>query len=273
MALSKKQEKALDLVEKFRTSSDEGKWSHIEKDDVVKGLKERIVNPTVIRQAGNPTCGPTSFVYTLAKGNPEAYATMVIDLFTKGKAKVKKLSIEASSSLRKAKMIGDDPDPVDWIAFTSLRNSHNYMWPIWLKVVNNLAGMTDPAKIVTWMKKAGYKDVQSKSYLALSPTPIAKATWLLQASKLFQKGHQVLLLIDGDLMDENTQDDAISMYPTHWIVLRSKVKDGGVAAYESKISCKVWTWGSPYNIPVNKKKPLKKKHFLNKFYGFVSGRL
>ena len=33
------------------------------------------------------------------------------------------------------------------------------------------------------------------------------------------------------------------------------------------------SWGNIYNIPVRASKPLEKRDFLNKFYGFVSGRL
>jgi len=266
------QRRALDVVKKFEAKGGSGVWSQITKKEVVDSLKIRIMNPTKINQAGNPSCGPTTFVYGLALRKPEAYATFVIDLFTRGKANINKLSIVANEFLRKASIIGR-ADPADWIAFASLRNSENYIFPMWLKYINNMAGMTDPGKVADWMRKSGYKEVKNRSYLVVNPIIIVKSAWASEASRLFAQGHQVMFLIDGDLMSSEDQDDYFSLFPTHWVGLRSKISDGGIAALDSNISFKVYSWGRIYNIPVRASKALEKRDFLNKFYGFVSGRL
>jgi hypothetical protein len=78
------------------------------------------------------------------------------------------------------------------------------------------------------------------------------------------------MLVDADVLDEANQDDEFSLYPDHWITLTADIKDGGELSYNEPISMWVYTWGNQYTIPRLATKPLKKKYFMNKFYGFIA---
>jgi len=267
-AMSKKDD-ARAFVAAFEAGGGSGRWPSIRKADLVASLYARIDDPSRIYQAANPSCGPTTFVYTLAQDAPRAYAKMVVDLYTRGSARVHNLTITASSSLRTTAPMGN-ADPADWIAFASLRNSENALWPMWLGGINNIAGMTLPSAIADWMRRAGYSSVRESSSV-LRPIMTVSAAWLDAADRLYRRGFQVLLFIDGDLLDSDTEDDSISLFPTHWVSLRSQITDGGIVSYDSPLSCRLWSWSRIYNIPVSRGS-LKKRHFLNKFYGYVAGR-
>jgi hypothetical protein len=78
--------------------------------------------------------------------------------------------------------------------------------------------------------------------------------------------------IDGDVLEKDKQDDVVSLFSDHWVALYSRVYDAGLTSYEANIHLWVWTWARVQRVPCDARKPLKKKHFLNKFYGFVAAK-
>jgi len=82
-------------------------------------------------------------------------------------------------------------------------------------------------------------------------------------------------LVDSDVLKSATQNDIISMYPDHWVVLNSEIKNAGTMNYDDLASFKIYTWGTgdrlvPETPPGN---ALTHSKFLNKFYGFVAAKL
>jgi len=94
-----------------------------------------------------------------------------------------------------------------------------------------------------------------------------------RASQYAVQGYNVAMLIDADLLDSSTQNDWVSMYPDHWVVLTSAIRNAGTANYDDPCSFDIFTWGRTMSVPVNATNPLKHEYFLNKFYGFVAARL
>lgn len=265
------QQKAIKMANEFAGKVSGSKWPKIQRKALASGLIARVKDPMVINQQYTSLCGPASFTYSLAHDDPVAYVKAAIELYTKGSTKVRDLKIEPGSELKSAAPQGKT-DPADWIMLASIRDSDNWFFSPagWIE---SLAGMTLPHSVEKWMHNAGYTQIVNTTYLAMRPIYSALANDLNRASELFGKGYKVLILVDGDVLRSDTQADFFSAFPTHWIALNSKIKDGGVFAYDQPISFSCFSWGKKTTVPRDSTKPLKKRDFLNKFYGYVAARL
>jgi hypothetical protein len=95
-----------------------------------------------------------------------------------------------------------------------------------------------------------------------------------RASQRWADGYNVAMLVDSDVLKASNQDDIISMYPDHWIVLASKIDNAGTMNYSDLCSFKAYTWGTLRQVPETPPgNPLTYEKFLNKFYGFVAAKL
>jgi len=268
--MSKK--RAIGLLNKFAArNSPKGKWRYIKREALANGLAHRINHPDLIDQGDTPLCGPASFLRTVARHKPYTYANAGIELFEKGKTKIGGLEIKPGSEL-----IGDPPEGktqvADWIMLASLRDSDNWLFSPSGIFGSSVAGITRPATIASWFTAAGYSKVINKAQLQKHRSQYYYAKLLAEANQLLDSGYKVLMLIDGDVLDPKTQDDAVSLFPDHWVALYSKISEKGLTNYESNIHLTVWTWAQFQPIPKLASKPLKKKHFLIKFYGFVAAK-
>src|SRR5262249_45513943 len=138
---------------------------------------------------------------------------------------------------------------------------------------SNIAGITRPGTMESWLRDAGYTRIVNKTYFAAKPIPSVLAVEAQQASRLFGEGYRVMLLIDADMLDSSSQDDIISPFPNHWITLNSVITDGGIVNYDAPVSFKAYTWGKELSVPVNRLKPLSKRSFLHRYYGFIAAHL
>jgi len=265
-------DRAIGLLRKFAArNSPKGKWKYIGRDALANGLLKRINNPDSIAQKDTPLCGPAAFLRTVARHKPYTYANAGIELYEKGKTKIGGLEIKPGSEL-----IGDRPEGktqvADWIMLASLRDSDNWLFSPSGIFGSSVAGITRPATIASWFTAAGYSKVVNKASLQKHRSDYYYAKLLDEAEQLYDSGYKVLMLIDGDVLDRKTQDDAVSLFPDHWVALYSRIHDRGTTAYDQNIQLWVWTWARARPIPFQASKPLKKKHFLNKFYGFVAAK-
>lgn len=271
--MSKDTAKALVVQFNFNTTIT-SQWPKIAKLDLASGLLARIENPNNINQAGTPLCGPASLVRALATTNPDAYAQAAIDLYSKGKAQIGTLILSPGNNLKQA-AVPANTDPADWIMLASVRDASNwFMSPAgWFG--SNLAGITIPATIEKWFKDAGYTSVINDTALGGGDLPSVKSMRAQRASQKFKDGYNVCMLVDSDVLKSSTQNDIISMYPDHWVVLNSEIKNAGTMNYDDLASFKIYTWGTgdrlvPQTPPGN---ALTHRAFLNKFYGFVAAKL
>ena len=249
-------------------------WPNIAKLDLASGLLARVEDPNVINQSGTPLCGPATLVRALATNNPDGYAQAAIDLYSKGKAQINTLSLTPGSNLKKA-AVPARTDPADWIMLGSVRDSSNWLLSPGGWFGSNLAGVTVPATIEKWFKDAGYTDVINDTSLTGGDIPMVKSMRALKASQKFKDGYNVCMLVDGDVLKSDTQDDIFSLFPTHWVVLSSEIANAGTMNYKDLASFKIYTWGVgdrqvPQTPPGN---PLTHDKFLHKFYGFVAAKL
>jgi hypothetical protein len=262
---------ALQLVTQFAARTARGRWSHIRRADLAAGLTVRINDPNRIAQRATPLCGPASLVRAVASSNPDAYARAAIELFENGRTRINNLAIQPGREL-----IGDPPegntDVADWILLASIRDSDNWFFSPSGIFGSNLAGITRPGTLESWLREAGYKSIVNKTYLVAKPIMMALAAELAEASRYFARGYKVMLFLDADVLSSDTQDDLISMHPDHWVALNSTVRDGGIVNYDAPIQMELWSWGRRVTVPVNAAKPLKKRQFLHKYYGYIAGK-
>ena len=249
-------------------------WPQIAKLDLASGLLARIENPNNINQSGTPLCGPASLVRALATSNPDAYAQAAIDLYSKGSAQINTLKLSPGTSLKQAS-VPANTDPADWIMLSSVRDSSNWFMSPSGWFGSNLAGITVPSTIEKWFKEAGFTNVINDTSLAGGDIPSVKSMRAQRASQKFKDGYYVCMLVDSDVLKSATQNDIISMYPDHWVVLNSTITNAGTMNYSDLASFKIYTWGTgdrqvPETPPGT---ALTHDKFLNKFYGFVAAKL
>jgi hypothetical protein len=248
-------------------------WPKVDKAALVAGLSARVDNPDLIRQGATPYCGPASLTRTIAADNPDGYVQAAIDLYAKGTAQIGTLQINASSGVRESNILGNT-NAADWLMLASIRDSNNWFFSPagWFGL--NVAGITLPGELCKWFRNAGYTEIVSSTYLATmtKPIPSVVALEIYRANQLALAGYRVALFINADILDSDDQD-GFSFIPDHWVVLSGPIRDGGITAYDSSISLSVFTWGRIQNIPVSPAKALKKRAFMDHYYGFVATRL
>jgi hypothetical protein len=263
------QASAIKLMNEFAAKNGPSKWSKVDRTAFARGVIERILDPNKVHQRGTPLCGPASLTRAIAKDSPVVYARAAIDLYQRGKAVIKTLEIEAGSELLKSAPQGKT-DPADWVFLASIRDSDNWFFSPAGWFGSNAAGITMPDTVAEWFQAAGYTKIVNITHKAAKPNHFSLATEAKKASDLKKKGYKVMLFIDADMLDADTQDDLVSMHPDHWVTLTSQITDGGTYDYDKPVSFQVYSWGRTIDVPVDSKKPLTKFKFLHKYYGFVA---
>jgi hypothetical protein len=266
------QQTAKTLVNQFlANNAAQGQWPNIDKAALAAGLIARIDNPNAIDQGSTPFCGPTTLVRSLAVSNPDAYAQAAIDLYLTKRARVGTLDVRPGNELVQAS-VAARTNPADWIMLASIRDTDNWFLSPAGWFGSNLAGITIPSTIENWFRAAGYTRIINDTDVSGGDIPVVKSMRAMRASRCFSNGYNVNMLIDADLLDSSTQNDWVSMYPDHWVVLRSTILNAGTTNYDSPCSFQVFTWGNIRPVPFDPSKPLKHEYFLNKFYGFVAAK-
>lgn len=257
------------LAMTFAAASGAGAWPNLSRATVAQELRTRITSPSTINQAKTPFCGPASFCYVLAAEKPDAYVQAAIDLFNTGECTIGTLKIKPGDAVRKSAPL-KGTSHADWLMLASIRDSGNAVLSAAGLFGGSAAGVTVPGTLADWFTKAGFSAVVNKANVVQPSLPIARAGLVQDAKTYKSSGHQIVMLIDADVLNSNDQDDEISMWPDHWVTLTSAITDAGAIAYNDPISMWVHTWGDQQTVPKVATKPLKKKYFMNKFYGFIA---
>src|SRR5262245_14650377 len=114
---------ALQKVADFEKRSGGTDWLTINKDDLIRGLRDRINNPDNINTAAVNLCGPGAFFRWLDIDDPAMYANAVIRLWENNEGFIGSRKFKAPHSLRIAKP--GSTEAVDWVPLASLRDDEN----------------------------------------------------------------------------------------------------------------------------------------------------
>ncbi|MCG8516676.1 MAG: hypothetical protein MI794_01635 [Pseudomonadales bacterium] len=280
-------ELAQSLIAMFSANKESGVFKKIRKNEVLKGLKLRSLDPGSINQGYAYLCGPAAFLFVIAKESPETYVKYIIDLYQTGNASIEELKVVAGSGCREYDPSTQDSEAgrnyraiaeVDWIGLASLRDSENSFFN-YDHHSDQFAGITFPGQLASWFRKAGYNSIEERTNLVFDKG----LSSLLEANRKYVAGHEVCLFVGANILLGRSKGRAPA---DHWVVMTSPIQinsapdlqctplegleEKGDSVYDMKISFKVFSWGEG-SRPVNlTNRNMTVSQFLDYYYGYVA---
>jgi hypothetical protein len=295
MALSVEQQQALQEISLLRAKTGPFAFPNIAKQDVLDGLDDRVRNPYQIDQDNASLCGPASFFYALAKGNPVEYVKFAWSLYETGEATLNKLKVKPSEATKNFTPVPGryQIEPVDWLVLASLRDSENSSFR-YDEPSDQFAGITLPSEIESWFKQSGFRQIINKSSLAGN----MGVKNLLAAHTYQSQQYAVALLINMNILVSSSNKSLVAVLPNHWVVLNSDVHVNGQVLtpalakkldderfdaevfsseedveFNDTVKLNVYSWGTK-QVSVKGNDPTKVylDEFLQNYYGFVAAK-
>ena len=267
MIYSTKTRAALALVDAFKKPSNRGAaFFSLSRKEVAEGLKRNLTNPSAIDQADAQLCGPASLLYSLLQDNPSEYAQFAIDLFEKGKARLRELEVTPCDDLKKYAPPAGSINQADWLTLASIRDSENWAGPFCYDAISHESeAITWPNEVERWFRKVGYTNVVNKA----SKWSTQDRNNADEASRKYDvEEYHVVLLINHGIISRSDWDPSHSVFtaPTHYIVLRSRI------VIASTVQFKAYSWGDA-NTPVPPAgRTLSLDDFLGNYFGFIAAK-
>lgn len=249
---------ALSLIDKFPPVPKGKPFPQIKLEDVIAGLRDRVNDPQTQDQGAASLCGPAALFYCLLNFKPELYVQYVIDLYTKGEARIGKLKVDPSLSCRAYLPPAGKIAPVDWIALASLRDSENTVLD-YSSVDDTVSGITRPGTLASWFNDIGYTSVRNETnfYFCKGKKEVDAA------GNAVRQDHAVCLLVNDNILYPARQKQK-STFCNHWIVLDEAQKLPG-----NQVAISVYSWGkASRRIP--SAGSLSADEFSRNFYGYVA---
>lgn len=250
---------AYGVIEKFVAKTAPGTFPKIARPAVAAGVLERIHHPESVDQGGGWWCGPASFIHSLARQDPVAYAKYVTDLYDNGVA-----FTAGAANVRPSHDFRQDAVPLgenaaDWIALGSLRDSTNWIFEYhrnsWIE---HKRGGTSPGDIEQWFKKFGFREVVNKTSSSSCDLDNLKL-----ADSYARRNWRVVLFIDSNVIVGGDAEAKAGGAADHFIVLSGPIN------YGPPIKMRIFTWGAYQTIP---DVAMPANDFLNSYHGFVAAR-
>jgi hypothetical protein len=236
---------AMELVKQFDERGQSGVWTHIQREDLVNSLRNRLNDPDSLNQGNTNLCGVASFLRDWLQDDPIGYVWLAICLFERGTGSLSRRGnggrvIRPSQEL-KSSVLADKVDPADWIVMASLRDdmnlSLNYRadegWLFW----SDIRGLTSVGEVVKLFRRAGYQDVRDYANWWARYS----ASHLEMAGRYVLAGYKVVLFIDGRLLKKAKQDtEALVATANHFVGLISSITFDPSREY---LDFNVFSWG------------------------------
>jgi hypothetical protein len=246
------------LVDAFAARTGDGVFPNISRQEVVDGLRARVNNPVTQNQNQSSLCGSAVLLFALLNDAPEVYVQYVIDLWTNGVGALGSVIVKPSKGCRNYKPPADKIAPVDWIALASLRDSENTAWD-YSSADDEASGITRPSVLTSWFTALNFRNLRNETNLFLTKGE----SDIDAANKLYSEGNWVCLLINANML-ESPNTKSASLFPNHWVVLRSKIRFG------EGTPTRVYSWGKLMTIP--DVGTMTASDFCKNFYGYVAAR-
>jgi hypothetical protein len=244
----------------FAARTGRGAFKASSREQVARGAIERVMDPNRIAQGASSLCGPSALLRSVASVDPVGYVDYITQLFEFGRARLRKLEVEAGEDLRDYDP-GNQLDHADWIGLASLRDSENFFFD-YQAVENEFAGITLPSHLEGWFSKAGFTRVINDTNLIIDKD----VENIRAANELYKQNYWVCLFINANML---SREDMLSgsFSANHWVVLTSRVR-----LLASKIAFSVFSWGQgEYPVP-RVGSTLAVDAFLDNYYGYVAAK-
>lgn len=257
---------ALVKVNDFDKRSSGTDWLVITKAQLVDGMKKRLNDPNLINTPVVNLCGPGAFFRCLAEDDPVMYVQAIISFYETNSGMIGSRKFTSSYSLR-ITAVSTGMDQVDWILLASLRDDENTILVsnestlFGSSTLGGLRGLTLPSGLAKWFNQANYTGVTNDTNVFFTKN----LDHIKKTSSVRDKGNRVCLLIDVKMLSVANQNN-MSTYPDHWVVLMSKV----TADSSNNISFKVHSWGNI--MPVPQMATVSVDNFRKNYYGIVAAK-
>lgn len=254
-----------DLINTFANRRVPGAFPNVSRKQLAADLLARARNPSAISQGPTWMCGPAAFMYSFARDNPQKYVQFVTDLYERGVARAGEMEVKPSERFRNEPITPGIP-VADWVALGSLRDSENYFFSYHSGFWEHQAGGTSASSVASWLRRAGYRDVQdyTESHGRMMNAHLA--------NDYLSRGYRVCLSIDADLLGDDESQRSVSLLANHFVVLTSPIRED-----DTGVTFTVYTWRSetreiPMKIAGKPAARLPIPVFLSKYYGFIAGK-
>ncbi len=239
-------------LNQFATSPQPGVWKHLDKQQIISDIRERINDPFQIQQGEQPLCGPAAVVFELIRKQPERYIDICQSLYEQGSFDGYTNRIVAAGRL--CRSYGNlRMAQADWMLLATLRDCANVLVPVHPKaptLIRNLSGITKPWEIDRWVRELlGYS---TKTH----PTPLWNEFRALQeADNVIRAGGVALGLINSQgLLGYNSFLAARfhRLYPSHWVTILGNISiepPTQVAKTKSaRVKFDIYSWGRKIHV-------------------------
>jgi hypothetical protein len=232
--------KAKNLLRAFSENTKPGKFTKINKNELIIDMSKRIENPTLISQSSQALCGPCAIIYLLIKINPERYVEFARDLYMDGQYRMKNGKIIRPGNHLYTEAVPKGISPADWMMSASMRDAANILFDF--DPDDQFAGITLPGEMGGWMEGLlGCKQIEVNTTFLYGEVEALKASEDAIAS-----GNVSVLCVDSSLVPGQKADSF--NIANHWVVLLS------VEAAGKSNKLKIWSWAKEYNLNLNEDK-------------------
>jgi hypothetical protein len=238
---------------KFARSTQTGVWNHLDKQQIIDDLRDRINNPYQIQQGEQPFCGPAAVVFELIRKQPARYIEICQNLYEYGSFQGYTKKIVAAGRL--CRSYGNlRMAQADWMILATLRDCANKIVPVHPKapkLIREIGGITKPWEINGWVKELlGY--AQTKSH----PTPISGEFRALQeAHSTIESGGVAFALINSQGLLGNNSFLASRfhrVYPNHWVTIVGNISIEPPTKItknkHSRVEFDIYSWGRKIRV-------------------------
>jgi hypothetical protein len=238
---------------KFARSNQTGVWNHLDKQQIIKDIRDRIRNPYQIQQGEQPFCGPAAVVFELIRKQPSRYIDICQNLYEHGSFQGHTKKFVAAGRL--CRSYGNlRMAQADWMILATLRDCANKIVPVHPKapkLIRELGGITKPWEISGWVRELlGYSQIKSH------PTPISGEFRALQvANNTIESGGVVFALINSQgLLGKNSflASRFHRIYPNHWVTILGNISIEPptkiIKNNHSRIEFEIYSWGRKIQV-------------------------
>lgn len=227
----------------FETAITPGIWTLLNKSTLVKEMRDRVRNPYLVGQGGQPFCGPASVLFELVRKHPLKYVEICSYLYLLGGFHTVSRYIPSSDDVRRATHGDLRMGQADWMVLATLRDMENVLFPVEPNapdLIRNLAGMTKPWEMCGWIKEIlGYQTIQCTYAF-----PFNDISALEQADAIIRQGGVAFALVTAEGMLTDTPP--MIPLPTHWIGLV-----GNISIQPDAIAFDIYTWARKMRLQMD----------------------
>jgi hypothetical protein len=231
---------AITTFEQDRTP---GAWDFLDKTTIIAEIRDRVQNPFLINQGGQPFCGPASVLFELVRKQPLRYVQICQSLYTVGGFQAATQWIAAPDALRHNSRGELHMGQADWMVLATLRQSENLLFPVEPnapELIRNIAGMTKSWEMKGWIREIlGYRNADYYHAYLLNDI-----TALTAAADTIGAGGVAFALITAEGMLQATPPPI--PFPSHWIVLLGNIKIQG-----DRVSFDIYTWSKKLHLDLD----------------------